>query len=260
MSRVEWNGASGAYPEREVLPVMILIRKRALWALALCGCSVLGMASVLWAGLTTQPVFAPAERSPVVWIIDPGHGGEDGGAVSESGVQESGINLAVSLRLREILRFTGQQTRMTREADVSICDEGLPSIRARKASDIRNRVTLVNETPGAVLVSIHQNSLPASPETHGAQAFWNTQTGGEALAGAVQEVLNITINTHRAKNPRQIPQTIYLMNHVTAPAILVECGFLSNPAETALLGSPDYQTKLAAVIAAGCLRAGEETP
>ena len=237
---------------------MILIRKRALLTLALCGCSVLGMASVLWAGLAAEPVFAPVERTPVVWVIDPGHGGEDGGAVSESGLQESGVNLEVSLRLREILRFSGQQTRMTRDGDVSVCDEGLPTIRARKASDIRNRVTLVNETAGAVLVSIHQNSLPSSPETHGAQAFWNAE--GETLAGRVQEQLNAVINTHRAKEPRQIPKTIYLMNHVTVPAILVECGFLSNAAETALLMEPDYQTKLAAVIAAGCLGAGEETP
>ena len=257
---MEFDRASGAYPAREVLPVMIVIRKRALWALALCACSVLGMTSVLWAGQRAQPAFAPAESAPVVWVIDPGHGGEDGGAVSESGMQESGINLAVALRLREVLRFAGQQTRMTREEDVSVCDEGLPTIRARKASDIRNRVTLVNETPGAMLVSIHQNSLPSSPETHGAQVFWNAQQGGETLAGVLQDALNDAVNTHRAKEPRQIPKTIYLMNHVTAPAVLVECGFLSNPAETALLTEPDYQTKLAAVIAAGCLRAGEETP
>jgi len=237
---------------------MILIRKRALLTLALCGCSVLGMASVLWAGLAAEPVFAPVERTPVVWVIDPGHGGEDGGAVSESGLQESGVNLEVSLRLREILRFSGQQTRMTRDGDVSVCDEGLPTIRARKASDIRNRVALVNETPGAILVRIHQNSSPSSPETHGAQAFWNSE--GEALAETVQEALNSVVNTHRAKEPRKIPKTIYLMNHVTVPAILVECGFLSNAAETALLMEPDYQTKLAAVIAAGCLGAGEETP
>jgi len=237
---------------------MILIRKRALWALALCACSVLGLASVLWVGLADRPVFAPAEGTPVVWVIDPGHGGEDGGAVAASGVQESRINLEVSLRLQEVLRFAGQRTLMTRKEDLSVCDDGLPTIRARKASDIRNRVTLVNETAGAVLVSIHQNSLPSSPETHGAQAFWNAE--GELLAGRVQEQLNAVINTHRAKEPRQIPKTIYLMNHVTAPAILVECGFLSNAAETALLMEPDYQTKLAAVIAAGCLGAGEETP
>lgn len=236
----------------------IVIRKRALWALALCLCSVAGMASVLWAG-RTAPVFAPAEESPVVWIIDAGHGGEDGGAVSADGTQESQINLEIALRLEQLMRFAGQQTIMIRREDVSVCDEGLDTIRARKASDIRNRVALVNGTPNAVLVSIHQNSLPSSPETHGAQAFWNNPAG-EILASVVQEALNEAINTHRAKEPRKIPKTIYLMNHVTAPAVLVECGFLSNGAETAHLREPDYQTKLAAVIAAGCLRAGEETP
>ena len=243
---------------------MILIRKRLLhrWSLRLC--SLLGAAAVLWGSvkLPPQPVFAPAEGSPVVWIVDAGHGGEDGGAVSPDGVQESHINLDVALRLHALLRFAGQQARLIRQADVSVCDEGLPTIRARKASDIRNRVARVNETAGAVLVSVHQNSLPSSPETHGAQVFWNRQPGGEELAGVVQENLNDVVNTHRAKESRKIPDTIYLMKHVTAPAILVECGFLSNRAETARLQEPSYQRKLAAAIAAGCLRAlaGEETP
>ena len=95
-------------------------------------------------------------------VIDPGHGGEDGGAVSPGGVQESHINLAVSKQLRDLLRFAGVPTAMTREEDVTICDEGLGTIRARKASDIRNRVAIVNGTENAVLLSIHQNSLPSS--------------------------------------------------------------------------------------------------
>lgn len=241
---------------------MIVLRKRALWVMMLWLCSAVGLASVLWAGRTgaTQPVFVPVDGTPVVWIIDPGHGGEDGGAVSPGGVMESHVNLAVSLRLREILRFAGERTLMTREEDSDLSDEGLPTIRARKASDIRNRVALVNDTPGAVLVSIHQNSLPSSPETHGAQTFCNGAEGGEVLAEALQAALNEVVNTHGAKEFRKIPKTIYLMNHVTAPAILVECGFLSNGTESRQLTEPDYQTKLATVIAAGCLRAGEETP
>ena len=160
------------------------------------------------------------------------------------------------------MRFAGQQTVMTRTEDISVCDEGLDTVRTRKASDIRNRVSLVNGTQGAVLVSIHQNSLPSSPVTHGAQVFWNQQQGGEALAEAVQNVLNSTVNTEKAKQSRAIPKTIYLMNHITAPGILVECGFLSNEAEAIQLTEPVYQTKLATVIAAGCLQAlaGEDAP
>lgn len=244
---------------------MILLRKRHMWTLALCACSVLGVAAVLWAGLSRPglPAFAPVEgSSPITWVIDPGHGGEDGGAVSADGVRESHINLEVALRVHELLRFAGQSTVLTRDSDISICDAGLDTIRARKASDIRNRVALVNATEGAVLVSIHQNSLPSSPVTYGAQVFWNRQEGGELLANVVQDSLNGVINLERAKQSRRIPETIYLMKHITAPGILVECGFLSNEAETARLREPSHQTKLATAITAGCLRAlaGEEAP
>ena len=240
--------------------MILVIRKRMVAGFALFCCFLAAFSALLWTGLgPEQAVFASqTDGSSVTFVVDPGHGGEDGGAVSADGVTESQLNLDVALRLNDLLRFTGQKTTMIRTEDAAICDEGLDTIRARKASDIRNRVALVNETPGAILVSIHQNSLPSSPETHGAQAFWNSE--GEALAETVQEALNSVVNTHRAKEPRQIPKTIYLMNHVTVPAILVECGFLSNAAETDLLMEPDYQTKLAAVIAAGCLGAGEETP
>lgn len=192
-------------------------------------------------------------------VLDPGHGGEDGGAVSPDGVAESHLNLAVSERVNDLLRFAGQRTRMTRTEDVSIHTEG-ETVRARKASDIRNRVTLVNETEHPVLLSVHQNSLPSSPVTHGAQVFWNRQEGAENLARIVQDSLNRTINAGNEKHPKQIQDSIYLMKHVTVPAILVECGFLSNAEETGKLQTPSYQTKLAAAITAGYLRslAGEE--
>ena len=111
-----------------------------------------------------------------------------------------------------------------------------------------------------MLLSIHQNSLPSSPVTHGAQTFWNRQEGAEALARTLQAGLNPVVNTHRAKEPKPIPDSIYLMNHVDAPAVLVECGFLSNREEAARLQQEDYQKTLAAVIAAGYLRwmAGED--
>ena len=191
-------------------------------------------------------------------IIDPGHGGEDGGAVSPGGVQESHINLAVSKQLRDLLCFAGVQTVMTREEDVTICDEGLGTIRARKASDIRNRVAIVNGTENAVLLSIHQNSLPSSTVTHGAQVFWNQQEGAEALAEAIQTSLNGSINVGNEKHTKQIPPTVYLMNHVTVPAVLVECGFLTNQEETRRLQDETYQRALAVSIAAGYLRGTSE--
>lgn len=246
-----------------VLSVIVLIHKRFLLGSLLVFCCVTGLAAVLLTGLRPAgvPAFAARQVGTVTVVIDPGHGGEDGGAVSPDGVMESRINLAVSQRLSDLLRFAGQRTLLTRTEDVSIHTEG-DTMRARKVSDIHHRVDIVNNTEGAVLLSIHQNSLPSSRVTHGAQVFWNTGEGADVLAGVVQDALNTVINKGNEKLPRKIPATIYLMKHVTVPAILVECGFLSNSTETARLQEPSYQLKLAAAIATGYLRclAGEEVP
>ena len=256
-----WDKPLGI-PSRGVSPVIILIRKRFLLGSGLFLCFFCCLAAVLWQGHapSAAPVFAAGGSGAVTVVLDPGHGGEDGGAVSAGGVRESGLNLEITLRLRDLLTFAGQKTVLTRDSDEMVCDEGLSTLRQRKASDIRSRVNLVNSTSSAVLLSIHQNSLPSSPVTHGAQVFWNRQDGAQALAETVQADLNGCVNTHRAKQAKAIAPTIYLMGHITAPGVLVECGFLTNAKETQALQTPAHQRKLAAAIAAGYLRwaAGEE--
>ncbi|MCI8572934.1 MAG: N-acetylmuramoyl-L-alanine amidase [Oscillibacter sp.] len=238
--------------------MVILLRKRDVLLTVFFCCFFAGLSAVLWKG-TSLPAFSPAGEEPVIVIVDPGHGGEDGGAVSAEGVKESQLNLEISLRLNDLLRFAGQRTVMTRMEDVSTCDEGLNTIRQRKVSDLKNRVALVNEQTPAVLLSIHQNSLPSSPATHGAQAFYNRQEGAEALAESIQSALNAAANTENGKRAGKIPDSIYLMKNITAPGILVECGFLSNSAETGQLQDPAYQLRLASAIAAGYLRGAYET-
>lgn len=236
--------------------MVILLRKRDLLISGFFCCFFLCLAAVFWHGhKTAVPVFSSGNgaREPVIVVIDPGHGGEDGGAVSPGGVKESDLNLAVSLRLNDLLRFAGQPTMMTRREDVSICEEGLESVRQRKMSDLKNRVSLVNGLEPSVMISIHQNSLPSSTVTHGAQAFCNRQEEAGALAEFIQDALNQGINNGNEKKPRQIPEEIYLMKNITAPGVLVECGFLSNVQETEQLQTPFYQLRLASAIAAGYL-------
>ena len=117
-----------------------------------------------------------------VWVIDAGHGGEDGGAVGADGSRESDINLAIARRLEGLLILLGEETCMTRTDDRSIHSEGAATLREKKRSDLKNRVALVNGTQGAILVSIHQNSLPSSKRTHGAQVFYGIEEGSAALA------------------------------------------------------------------------------
>lgn len=242
--------------------MILLIRKRTLLYTWLAVCMI-GLSAIFLAGSrrACTPTGAMGQGSSAqTVVIDPGHGGQDGGAVAGDGTEESRINLAISLQLEQLLRFAGVRTELTRREDGMVCDPGLETMRQRKVSDLHNRASFVNGIPNAVLLSIHQNSLPSSPVTHGAQTFWNRQEGAEALARTLQAGLNPVVNTHRAKEPKQIPDSIYLMNHVDAPAVLVECGFLSNREEAARLQQEDYQKTLAAVIAAGYLRwmAGED--
>ena len=241
--------------------MFLVIRKPWLWGAGLFCCFFLGFAAVLWCGHQTPvAAFSTQKEGPITVVVDPGHGGEDGGASSADGALESHINLAVATRLYDMLRFTGQRTIMTRSTEDAIYTEG-DTIRARKVSDTHNRVSIVNHAENAVLLSIHQNSLPSSPATHGAFVFWNQEAGAEELAGVMQDTLNCTINIGHEKRANRVPGTIYLMGHVTAPGILIECGFLSNAEEAQRLQQPSYQLKLATVITAGYLNAlaGEET-
>ena len=231
--------------------MILWIRKAELRKALLCCGGFLCAAFVFHALTTGLPVisaFSTAEKPPVTVVIDPGHGGEDGGAVSPGGVQESHINLAVSKQLRDLLRFAGVPTAMTREEDVTICDEGLGTIRARKASDIRNRVAIVNGTENAVLLSIHQNTFPEEKYS-GAQVFFAKTEGSRELAQKLQAALVTTLNPGSNRKSKAC-SGVYLMEHIACTGVLIECGFLSNPQEEAKLRSSDYQKRLCCVIAA----------
>lgn len=201
------------------------------------------------------------ESVPIL-IIDPGHGGEDGGAVAIDGTIESHINLAVSSTVADIARLLGWEVMMTRQEDISIHDDTAQTIREKKVSDLKNRVELCNAVEHGILVSIHQNSMPAAKSVRGAQAFYNENSGSPALAQAIQVVLNQTINVGRPKESKPIGGSSYLMKSVTIPAVLIECGFLSNEADTQLLKTAEYQRKLSVCIVSALtdyLRAGENT-
>lgn len=231
--------------------LFIVLKKKDLLlfaSLVLAFCAYISLALLP----TAVRSFSPQAVQGRVIVIDAGHGGEDGGAVSPDGVVESGINLAVAQELDAILTFLGEDTSMTRTEDVSIYSDGAETLHEKKVSDLKNRVALVNETPGALLLSIHQNSLPTAKSVRGAQAFYGRTDGSEPLAQSIQTALNRDINS-ADKEAKPILESVYLMKNVTAPAVLVECGFLSNREETKLLQQAEYQKKLAVVIAAGLL-------
>ena len=234
---------------------MILIRKRTILVIFLIFSCILSFRSLL-RQTDTQYHAAMAEAelsvpSSFTVIIDPGHGGQDGGAVSPDGVRESHINLDIAFRVRDLMAFAGQGSKMSRTEDISIHS---PGAARWKASDLQNRVKLANETQNAILLSIHQNSLPSSPITHGAQVFHTQQIEATTISAAIQTALNEVINIGNEKQMKPAPKGVYLMKHILVPGILVECGFLSNEAETTHLQKTSHQIKLAAAITAGYLR------
>lgn len=179
-------------------------------------------------------------------VIDAGHGGVDGGATSCTGVLESNINLEIALKLNDLLKFLGYETMMIRTTDVSVYTEG-ESIAAKKVSDLKQRVKFVNETPNALLISIHQNYFSQN-QYSGAQVFYSAFNGSAELAKNLQLQLLGSINKGSKRQAKKATG-IYLMEHIDAPGILIECGFLSNPEEEALLRNLSYQNKLCCIIA-----------
>lgn len=184
--------------------------------------------------LTAHPVF----------IIDAGHGGMDGGTTSCSGALERDINLEIAQRLEKLLALIGYDTVMTRTNSDSIATEG-DTIRQQKQSDLRNRAAIVNSNTNGVLVSIHQNHFPDSRYS-GPQVFHAETGGSRELAQSMQNALNTTLGTTREY---KAADGIYLMQNIQNTGILVECGFLSNPAEDAALRTKAYQSRLCCVIA-----------
>jgi N-acetylmuramoyl-L-alanine amidase len=182
-------------------------------------------------------------------IIDPGHGGFDPGTGSASGTLEKDINLAIGLKTDMLMRFLGLQTAMTRDTDVSVDETDAVSIRERKVSDIRSRVRMVNSVENGVLLSIHQNYFDQR-QYRGAQVFYHG-ADNKAFADTMQQALRLLApeNTRQSKPIGNV----YLLNHSQKSAVLIECGFLSNPEEDALLSSAPYQRKLAMAIAKGFL-------
>ncbi len=191
-----------------------------------------------------------------VLVVDAGHGGMDGGAVSRSGILESHINLEIALKLRRLLEQSGAIVLLTRDADVGLYSER-GTIRNKKNEDLRNRKDLINQSEADIFISIHLNSFPQS-QYYGAQTFYPKDSEkSKMLAELIQEELLRVLNNdnHRVS---KVKNDTYLLQNTNLPTVLVECGFLSNPMEEQLLQQPTYQEKVAWSIYIGVLRYFQE--
>lgn len=192
-----------------------------------------------------------AEMLPTI-IIDAGHGGFDGGTSSDDGIIEKDINLKISLYLCEYLNFFGFNTILTREKDESLESDGLSTIREKKSSDIHNRMDLMEKTDNALFVSIHQNHYSVE-KYYGLQVFYSPNFSDESsqLAQSIQETVTELLQQDNERQIKKCGTSVYLMYNAVKPAVLVECGFLSNHNESQLLKTEEYQKKIAFCVALG---------
>ena len=205
------------------------------------------LTATYWGSIATTVIAEkiPLKRNNTI-IIDAGHGGIDGGSTSCTGKLESSFNLEIAATMNDLFRLLGLHTKMIRTTDISIHTEG-ETIASQKVSDLKNRVSIVNETENGLLLSIHQNTFPDN-QCSGAQVFYGAKEESKLLAEELQTVFIQTINAGSTRRSKPA-DGVYLMQHIDKTGVLIECGFLSNPEEEAKLADESYQKKLCSVVA-----------
>jgi len=194
-------------------------------------------------------VSARVNTSPHL-LIDAGHGGADGGAEGADGTLEKDINLAIARPLGDLLRVMGYTVSYTRIEDTMVNAEG-DTLRERKISDIKNRLSLIEQAD--MTVSIHQNKFPQT-QYSGTQVFYGTGSAdSRVLAAAIRAAVIGLLQPANARELKKGDGSVYLLKHATQPLVLVECGFLSNETEREKLKTREYQLQMAFAIAAGVL-------
>lgn len=198
-------------------------------------------------------VSASLSKSAECILLDPGHGGEDSGAIGVGGILEKDINLPVTLKTGAFLRFFGYRTEFTRRTDRMTCDEGLTHQRDRKKSDIRNRFSQLEQSDCVCFLSIHQNYFGG--DAHGAQIFYGPQQEESAmLADILQNSLISLLQPENKRVIKPVTDDVYLVYHAQKVAVLAECGFLSSNHDAALLMDDTYQNKVSFVLATGTIQ------
>lgn len=179
--------------------------------------------------------------APITICIDPGHGGKDGGAIYD-GYVEKDINLEISLKLKKVLEEEGYEVVLTRDKDYHLPKD----LEYTKAGDLNERIKIINESNAFMLISIHANKY-SSPIVHGAQVFYkSTSRESMVLAALIQKnIVNSFENNNRVSKSID---TIYLLNAIDIPAVIVESGFMSNPNDLKNITNDEFQEEFSKVI------------
>lgn len=228
------------------------IKDALFYTVVLCGYVVFALLIVNAYFNAEKQTMAKSRESFSTIVIDPGHGGMDSGA-SNLGVHEKDINLDIAMKLSEMLKVSGYKVVMTRDEDESIHDDNADTVRKQKVSDIKNRTEIVNSDPNNILVSIHQNKFQDSKYS-GAQMFFSKNNPkSKDLAISIKKAIQEFIQPENEREIKPAEKNIYILNNAKVPAVIVECGFLSNEEELKNLTDEAYKSKLAFAIYCGIL-------
>lgn len=206
-------------------------------------------------GKITKNVFNSQKEKIYTVIIDPGHGGEDGGAVGVDGIYEKNINLAISKKLRSLLETSGYKVIMTRDEDKATYDSDAGTLRQKKKSDLRNRLELIKENTNdnTIFVSIHQNKFTDS-QYFGSQIFYSKNNPlSQELASYIKNAITSLIQPNNTREIKPSDKTIFLLHNAQIPAVIVECGFLSNVEEAHKLLDENYQNQVSFCVFCGII-------
>ena len=187
----------------------------------------------------------------IMAILDPGHGGLDGGAATETGVTEAPITLSICQKTQALMRLFGVSAMLTRSDDNSLDYQPQASARANKNADLKARLAIAQAYPDSEFLSVHLNQFPQR-QYYGAQTFYAVKNvEGKVLAEALQARLISFLDPTNTRVAKKIPNQVFLMERITSPAVTIECGFLSNPQEQIKLQAPAYHVQISIAIVAG---------
>ncbi|MBQ6818492.1 MAG: N-acetylmuramoyl-L-alanine amidase [Clostridia bacterium] len=229
----------------------MLIRR---WISVVCAVLLIcGATLICGKDYQTLPTNSQPNRQRPTIIIDAGHGGIDSGASGKDGTPEKIINLSISYKVKEILTALGYKSVMTREADELLISGNETTIRQKKRNDLSARLDLVEKENACILLSIHQNYYDHA-QYSGTQVFFaRNHPDNQRLAQSIQSAVARLLQPTNRRSIKTVGSEIFLLNQCTKPAVMVECGFMSNTKELSLLKNEEYQTKMAFCIVMGLL-------
>lgn len=226
---------------------MVISFKKLACVFLLIICGILFFVST-FSAYNSLSAIAEANENSLTVVLDAGHGGEDGGAVAADGTAEKDINLSIAMKLKSVFEQNGFNVITTRESDTSIGDNNLETLKQRKTSDMKKRLEIFNDENVGAVISIHQNKFEQSKYS-GTQIFYSSNNPLSAtLAENIQKSVVANLQPDNTRECKAADKNIYLLYNAQKPAVIVECGFISNSNELEKLKSDEYQSELALVI------------